>query len=1045
MKKRPRKILVTAAACLAAALIVSMLMLPKFLDLNRYKGFIVSKIQEATGGEVTLGKLSWKFSNGIWLNADEFSFVDNKRFLARIELSRLTANISIIPLLWKNVVLKHLVLDKPEVKLKIQPDLKTEFAPPSLQVSGEKAPKTNTGDLPKEAPTISEDSASERPVLPVKIEIQKLAIENGRLQLENAASGSDELRLHLFSIASLKASNVVPGQKMAFEIDMRDENRSGAGALEVRGTFSGLTEGLTLKNPKLTAKGSLSSFHPDVIKPYFKTISWIQHLEGNLSLEADYTGQPAAGKHHIQGDIDLSDISYTDDALWETSLTGAETKISCEASLDPEKIFFQRFHLNKGELKLNLKGTLKRWREIPSMHQVELSAEFPVIELMPLLPWKLWGSKADFWRFILEHGGSLVIDHGVISEIDFERLPTTFKGWTDQIDLTGDVSEISLQPFGNFPKIEKLGGQVKIKRGMLDATNVSAVAGPLSLPLLQLHFEDIAAEQLIASFKAKGPLKLAATSKGDIETLLRGYGLKSLSGTAQIDMNGDFDQRRSNAWWFKGNLDLDGVRAETFPEAAIMKNLKGLVTVERNDSLNIAVQDLSADIDKKPVKLSGKIYEIGKKDLLIDVKAHAQKLDMAHLSKLFPQLHDKPLTGMIDVDLDIYIPFAALEKARLNGMLFTENAEIQLGRYTLKKGDIDIGFSDTSAKINRFSMTINDQYISANGHLNSFTEPDILLTITSPDLNMDRLMPEQISEKLQDLDPLGAPLPYKEKDQSAELPPILRQTTAKLQIDVKQGRFNTMAFQNMKLDTTYEHGVIKLFNLYSDVDDGRVDLKGTANLQQAPDRIEFTVNPDIDSLKIGTILQAADYQNPPLTGPMSLSGQLRGYTDNSKNILAGLTGLLKIEAGPGKLTESLTLGKVLLKILSITSIKGILSGNPVRDLTGEGLSYQKITSHHEFDDGNSKLSHFLFESQAMNLDAEGAINYNDNTMNIEATLVPLGMIDKVVGSIPVLGSVFRKFTTADIALTGPLDDPQISISFVKSAKRGTEKSASEKP
>ena len=49
--------------------VTAALIIPKLIDLNRYKGLITSEIEKAMGGKVTLGHLSWGVSNGIWLEA----------------------------------------------------------------------------------------------------------------------------------------------------------------------------------------------------------------------------------------------------------------------------------------------------------------------------------------------------------------------------------------------------------------------------------------------------------------------------------------------------------------------------------------------------------------------------------------------------------------------------------------------------------------------------------------------------------------------------------------------------------------------------------------------------------------------------------------------------------------------------------------------------------------------------------------------------------------------------------------------------------------
>jgi len=84
-------------------LILVVVFIPKFFDLNRYNDRIVSEISKAVGGEVKLGPISWGISNGIWLEVKGFSIVDASAFSGDLKLSRIYTNVSIAPLLSKKV------------------------------------------------------------------------------------------------------------------------------------------------------------------------------------------------------------------------------------------------------------------------------------------------------------------------------------------------------------------------------------------------------------------------------------------------------------------------------------------------------------------------------------------------------------------------------------------------------------------------------------------------------------------------------------------------------------------------------------------------------------------------------------------------------------------------------------------------------------------------------------------------------------------------------------------------------------------------------
>ena len=98
-------------AVLMVVAIAAALIIPQFFDLNRYNGLITSELEKAIGGKVTLGHLSWGISNGVWLEADGFTSKGATSFPVDLDLSRIYAKVSILPLLSKKVVVDTLLLE----------------------------------------------------------------------------------------------------------------------------------------------------------------------------------------------------------------------------------------------------------------------------------------------------------------------------------------------------------------------------------------------------------------------------------------------------------------------------------------------------------------------------------------------------------------------------------------------------------------------------------------------------------------------------------------------------------------------------------------------------------------------------------------------------------------------------------------------------------------------------------------------------------------------------------------------------------------------
>jgi uncharacterized protein YhdP len=197
-------------------------------------------------------------------------------------------------------------------------------------------------------------------------------------------------------------------------------------------------------------------------------------------------------------------------------------------------------------------------------------------------------------------------------------------------------------------------------------------------------------------------------------------------------------------------------------------------------------------------------------------------------------------------------------------------------------------------------------------------------------------------------------------------------------------------------------------------------------------------------LRLETVAPVLGIEPLPISGPISLTGQLRGRTGTPRDLLASLDGNLETEIGPGSLNKIGKAGDMMAHILSLTSVKGILSGRLIDNLTGKGLSYQAIKARTTFSKGNLELNNFNFVSDAMNMDAQGSINLVDEQMNIDAELEPLRAVGKALRRVPVLGKSAEELTRIHLRLKGSLDNPEIGVVLgegvvddVKGAKKKT--------
>jgi len=194
MKPATRKKLATALGVLVLSVLIAGFLIPKLLDPDRWHNRIVSELEKALGGKVSIDDISWGFLKGLWLEVDGVEITGASAFPLDIKLSRLYADVSVLPLLKRRIVLNRLVLESPDAQLRLQPG-------PQEAIREQKAP------FPGAKPA----------GIPLPIEIEDLLVANGRVRMEDSLTLPGKPVARDFGDIVIKASNLAPGREMLFE------------------------------------------------------------------------------------------------------------------------------------------------------------------------------------------------------------------------------------------------------------------------------------------------------------------------------------------------------------------------------------------------------------------------------------------------------------------------------------------------------------------------------------------------------------------------------------------------------------------------------------------------------------------------------------------------------------------------------------------------------------------------------------------------------------------------------------------------------------
>ena len=127
---------VIVVAIIAAVLVALIFVVPPLINVDRYRPQVIAYLEEKTGKQVEIGRLSLTFSP-VSIRIDNFAVKNPPIFPSGyiVKVARIDAELNIGELLHRQVVVKSLVLEDPIINLTSDPDGPWNFENPQAKVS----------------------------------------------------------------------------------------------------------------------------------------------------------------------------------------------------------------------------------------------------------------------------------------------------------------------------------------------------------------------------------------------------------------------------------------------------------------------------------------------------------------------------------------------------------------------------------------------------------------------------------------------------------------------------------------------------------------------------------------------------------------------------------------------------------------------------------------------------------------------------------------------------------------------------------------------
>ncbi|MBF0308544.1 MAG: AsmA-like C-terminal domain-containing protein [Magnetococcales bacterium] len=188
----------------------------------------------------------------------------------------------------------------------------------------------------------------------------------------------------------------------------------------------------------------------------------------------------------------------------------------------------------------------------------------------------------------------------------------------------------------------------------------------------------------------------------------------------------------------------------------------------------------------------------------------------------------------------------------------------------------------------------------------------------------------------------------------------------------------------------------------------------------------------------GALLKALDYHENMEKGVGSITLDLKGNLPYGERFGRHLSGRGELNGRDGTLRKFKLLSK-FLGLISLGDLPQLLSGDRP-DLESKGFYFDKLHGAFQLKESRFSTDSIVLAGPSMELHLSGSIDFPREEMTMLAGLRPLQTLDKIVNTVPVVGSVVsgsrQTLFETQFEMLGSIRDPTIRVKPMSSLTPG---------
>ena len=1031
--KSKRAWLLPLLATILTVIMLSASLLPRLLDLDTYKQEILTQVKSALKRDLQYqsGEFSLRFTPAFTFTGVTVKEKDGSEF---ITADRLTVKIAILPLFRKELLLSRIQLERPV-----------------LQISRNRQGLFNISDLLTPTP------GGEAPA------ISGVELKKARIRFTDFAFSSTPVITELAD-TDLYLSRLARGKKCDFKLS----GSLASGSARVPVFLAGVAEipaaGAPLASMALHGKlrtGPVSAGH---FWPYYSKWVPFKSLAGELALEASFRGRLNAFKCKTEFEITRLNMDYPQ--VFHARLTPRRLKGSCTLELSDRELAIDAVKVDLDGFKVN--GAVR----LSDIHSGDMritanatSNSFNLRNFRQYIPYGIIVDGTS--RFIEEKitGGIYRLDHGRldgrVSQILHMERGQNYNILAIKARVEEGVVDYGsgIPVFGGIKGELELVGKDFILRGMTGRFGSS----PLSLDGRITDYPLHVPCQYLFSAKVL-PRKPEAV-------WLLGKGLTSFSDGSTLNLKGE---GTTSLYRLSGDADLAGA------SYAFRDLIAKPVSRPNTLSFSMSFEDelfriTGLNYQLSPASLSA--TAVSRYDGPVTFNVKSNQFQAGEVGQLVPMVREYHPAGQLQMTLNATGP--DMERLNWNGIFALSGVSLKAGEKVKPITGVNgtVRMNGESFESSQLSVRLGGSSISGKGTVSGFDNPSLLLSFSSPALDLadlgfatgkspvrvekvqgniayqkDNLQIASLSGTLgkstlqmkgsvQDFDHPVADLSVNAPFLNPEdLAPLFggpaggdARFTLKAHVNAAEGQVREIPFQRLKCNVLLQDKVLQLTPFDFHAFDGEISGRLRSDFGQGATR--HSLNYNVQHVAAERLLYALGVKKQEVTGAMSLSGDLSWRGESGPELKKSAQGSMKLKVERGSIRKFSTLSKVF----SILNVSQLFKFR-LPDMVSGGMPFNTISGDFVVKDGTASTQNLFLDSNAMNISAIGKLDMVKNELDLTIGVQPLQTVDKVVSKIPIVGWILtgkdRSLISTYFEAKGPVEDPKVSAVPVKSLAKG---------